>query len=116
MNHNLAEEEPADGPVTGGFQMMDPIEVDIGSDEEDLTEHQPVPCFGRTKALTDQASRAATGGYSKESQARGRADFSGGWSRSGERMRSSAHGKVELFDEYQDYSGWWRVVRLDYLT
>ena len=24
-------------------------------------------------------------------------------------MRSSAHGKVELFDEYQDYSGWWRV-------
>ena len=66
MNHNLAEEEPADGPVTGGFQMMDPIEVDIGSDEEDLTEHQPVPCFGRTKASPTRQAEQPLGGIPKK--------------------------------------------------
>ena len=66
MNHNLVEEEPTDIPATGGFQMMDPIEVDIGSEDEELAEHQPVPCFGRTKASPTRQAEQPLGGIPKK--------------------------------------------------
>eukprot|EP00913_Durusdinium_trenchii_P004067 g3769.t1 len=66
MNHNLVEEEPTDIPATGGFQMMDPIEVDIGSEDEELAEHQPVPCFGRTKASPTRQAEQPSGGIPKK--------------------------------------------------
>lgn len=65
MNHKIVDEETEENQVTA-FQMADPIEVDLGSDEEDLSNHQPVPCFGRTKSSPTRQAETPMGGVQKK--------------------------------------------------
>lgn len=66
MNHKVAEEEEMDAPAAEAFQMSDPIEVDIGSDDDELAAHQPKPCFGRTKASPTRQAEIPLGGVQKK--------------------------------------------------